>query len=155
MRSTTDLDRRRVLAGMIGASLAFPAIAAPPGMDRQLAQTIRTDARLDKIVAAARALLATGLTAGSEYPEVWIRDLNTFIEVGIEVQKSSLYRDALRRFFLLQGPGGDVLDGYAPESDRIESTGRRPSCPACSATRIRSRWIRSRPSSKPSPVMCG
>lgn len=120
MRSMTDLDRRRVLAGMISAPLALPAIAAPPGLDRQLARTIRTDARLDKILAAARALLATGLTAGSDYPEVWIRDLNTFIEVGLEVQESSLYREALRRFFLLQGPGGDVLDGYAPASERIE-----------------------------------
>jgi hypothetical protein len=120
MRSKPDLDRRRVLAGMVGASLTFPAMAALQGSDRQLAQAIRADARLDKILAAARALLATGLTAGTDYPEVWIRDLNTFIEVGLEVQAASIYREALRRFFLLQGPGGDILDGYAPESDRIE-----------------------------------
>ncbi|MGA8781819.1 MAG: amylo-alpha-1,6-glucosidase [Terracidiphilus sp.] len=57
-------------------------------------------------------LLQGGLSAGSSYPQIWIRDLNTFIEVALEVNPRGSLRDALLTFFKLQGPEGDIPDGF-------------------------------------------
>lgn len=66
-------------------------------------------------------LLKDGLTAGKHYPQVWIRDLNTFIEVSLEVNPHSVLRDALLTFFKLQGPTGDIPDGYSPLDPKVAS----------------------------------
>ena len=87
--------------------------AASPG-DQELATRILADERLDQVLAKARDLLATGLTAGEGYGEVWIRDLNTFIEVGAEVVPHAELREALLRFFHFQGEDGNIPDGYIP-----------------------------------------
>lgn len=60
----------------------------------------------------ARALLKTGLNAGGGYGEVWIRDLNTFIEVSLEVNPAAEIRGALLTFFQFQRGNGDVPDGF-------------------------------------------
>ena len=62
----------------------------------------------------ARQLLKGGLNAGSNYVQVWIRDLNTFINVAIEVNPSRRFRGVLLTFFKFQGPKGDMVDGYVP-----------------------------------------
>ena len=61
----------------------------------------------------AQDLLKIGLNAGSGYGEVWIRDLNTFITVALEVNPPQRIREALLTFFKLQGPGGDIVDCYS------------------------------------------
>ena len=43
---------------------------------------------------------------------MWIRDLNTFIEVALEVNDPPAIRAALLRFFQFQGTTGDIVDGY-------------------------------------------
>jgi len=62
----------------------------------------------------AKSILKKGLTAGSGYGEVWIRDLNTFIEIALEVQDKAELRRALLVFFHFQGKDGNIIDGYIP-----------------------------------------
>ena len=96
--------------------------AAPPssaGRDQTARQTtlareILADPVLPAVHEKARQLLKSGLNAGSGYGEVWIRDLNTFIEVALEVNEPARFREALLTFFKFQGTNGDIVDGYIP-----------------------------------------
>ena len=83
--------------------------------DKALASEILADPDLPPVLNKARALLKTGLTAGSGYGEVWIRDLNTFIEVSLEVNPATDIRAALLTFFKFQEANGDIPDGYIPK----------------------------------------
>ena len=93
--------------------------ASPAAMSPELAARIVSDARLDSVCVRAGRLAAQGLTAGSGYAEVWIRDLNTFMTLACEVSDPALLREALLRFFAFQGPDGDIVDGYVP----VENSG--------------------------------
>jgi len=84
--------------------------------DRELAQAILANPDLKLVLDKARQLLSTGLRAGSGYREVWIRDLNTFIELALDVQPQSEIRLALLNFFHFQGDDGNIIDGYVPKS---------------------------------------
>ena len=102
---------------MIGPLTALPALSA--GTDQKARQTtlareILADPVLPAVHEQARQLLKSGLNAGSGYGEVWIRDLNTFIEVALEVNEPARFREALLTFFKLQGTNGDIVDGYIP-----------------------------------------
>jgi len=83
--------------------------------DKALASEILADPDLPLVLGKARALLKTGLTAGSGYGEIWIRDLNTFIEVSLEVNPVADIRAALLTFFKFQEANGDIPDGYIPK----------------------------------------
>ncbi|MFM1944558.1 MAG: hypothetical protein RI897_3540 [Verrucomicrobiota bacterium] len=80
----------------------------------ELAGEVMRNETLTAVVKRADDLLASGLTAGSGYGEVWIRDLNTFIEPALGVVDSKVLREALLRFFAFQGVEGDIVDGYIP-----------------------------------------
>ncbi|MGH7973441.1 MAG: hypothetical protein ACREIC_32390, partial [Limisphaerales bacterium] len=82
--------------------------------ETELAADIRADQTLTDVHRMAQELLRRGLNAGSGYSEVWIRDLNTFIEVALEVNPPERLREALLTFFKFQGPKGDIVDGYVP-----------------------------------------
>jgi hypothetical protein len=82
--------------------------------ERELARTILADRTLPEVRQMAKDLLKSGLNAGSGYGEVWIRDLNTFIELGLQVNPKERLRDALLTFFKFQGTNGDIVDGYIP-----------------------------------------
>lgn len=101
---------------LLGATVALLAAAGPApaqsGSDAQLAKQIRDDTSLRQVHQMALDLLKTGLNAGAGYKQVWIRDLNTFIEVSLEVNPHGMLRDALLTFFKFQGPEGDIPDGY-------------------------------------------
>lgn len=88
--------------------------AATLDRDQTLASEILADPDLPFVLQKARALLKTGLTAGSGYGEVWIRDLNTFIELSLEVTPAADIRSALLTFFMFQEANGDIPDGYIP-----------------------------------------
>lgn len=106
--------RRPLLLGLaLSLVLAWGAVAAD--RRRELAGQILTDPSLRAVHEKAKTLLKTGLTAGSGYGEVWIRDLNTFIEVALEVNEPRRFREALLLFFKFQGPTGDIVDGYIPK----------------------------------------
>lgn len=94
----------------------FELLPAATDAEKAIARQILDDQRLDQVLDKARALLKTGLTAGEGYGEVWIRDLNTFIELATEVVPHTELRDALLRFFHFQGEDGNSIDGYIPAS---------------------------------------
>ena len=83
--------------------------------NKDLAKTIRSDARLDTVLAKARTLFSKGFNAGDGYPQVWIRDFNTFIETSIEVYNRDSIRNNLLTFIKLQQPNGEIVDGYRIE----------------------------------------
>jgi hypothetical protein len=80
--------------------------------DKALADKISNDHRLDTIMVKARALLSKGFNAGDGYPQVWIRDLNTFIETSLKVYNVDTIRKNLLTFLYLQQPNGEIVDGY-------------------------------------------
>lgn len=67
---------------------------------------------MNKVDSMARAVVATGFSAGSGYGEVWIRDFNTFIELSMDVLEEELICRNLDIFFAFQGPTGEVVDGF-------------------------------------------
>ncbi len=79
---------------------------------RRLAQEILADKKLDTVSLMAERLLAKGFTAGDGYPQVWIRDLNTFIETSCKVYSIDTIRKNLLTFYYLQQPNGEIVDGY-------------------------------------------
>lgn len=66
-------------------------------------------------------VLSQGLTAGDRYPEVWIRDLATFIEIQSRVVPHDVLREALLRFFAFQQPDGAILDGFTAKGSSIDA----------------------------------
>ncbi len=125
MMQASETPRRlfSTLASLLQAGLIawfcqagrFQVAAAESGDTRELASEILADQDLGRVLEKARHLLGTGLTAGSGYGEVWIRDLNTFIETALEARQSPKeIRAALLNFFRFQLPDGDIPDGYIP-----------------------------------------
>jgi hypothetical protein len=113
---------KRVLTYGIIATLGLLAVsgrsaetngAANP-RQAELARQILTDQTLREVHQMAQKLLKRGLNAGSGYGEVWIRDLNTFIGVALEVNPPQRLREALLTFLKFQGTNGDIIDGYIP-----------------------------------------
>jgi glycogen debranching enzyme len=86
--------------------------ATPAGTsDAELARAILADDRLDAVAERARTVMRSGFNAGDGYAEVWIRDLNTFIELACAVRAPAEVRENLLRFFHFQGDDGNIVDG--------------------------------------------
>jgi hypothetical protein len=100
----------------LGCASAGRPVPQAASTDQALAREILTDDELREVLDRAKALLGTGLTAGSGYGEVWIRDLNTFVELALQVNEPEGIRRALLTFFAFQGEDGNIVDGYIPES---------------------------------------
>lgn len=83
---------------------------AQPG--HELAAQIKTDKQLDTVYAKATTLLSKGFNAGDGYPQVWIRDFNTFIETSCKVYSRDSIRANLLTFLRLQQANGEIVDGY-------------------------------------------
>lgn len=95
------------------ASVAFIVGSWLPGMaQHQLAQKILADKNLDTVYSKATTLLHKGFNAGDGYPQVWIRDFNTFIETSCKVYSKDSVRNNLLTFLKLQQPNGEIVDGY-------------------------------------------
>jgi hypothetical protein len=102
---------KRVLNYGIIATLGLSAVSgrsaetngtAKPSQG-ELARQILADQTLREVHQMAQKLLKGGLNAGRGYGEVWIRDLNTFIGVALEVNPPQRLRDALLTFFKIPG----------------------------------------------------
>jgi len=70
---------------------------------------------MNEVVRMGQELLRSGMSAGSGYREVWIRDLNTFIVPSLDVMPPQSVRESLLIFFHFQGEDGNMVDGYVPE----------------------------------------
>ncbi|HYE70514.1 MAG TPA: hypothetical protein VD932_03220 [Aquabacterium sp.] len=123
--------RKPVLAALLACALALLLAACGGGgggsapasaPSSALAQTIRSDPRLPLVRAKARQLVAKELTAGTVYPAVFIRDLNTFVEVAIETQGAAVVRNQLRLFLEHQGSDGNIPDGIAADGSDFKGT---------------------------------
>jgi glycogen debranching enzyme len=86
-------------------------------ISKELIQKINGDERLATVTTKAEALLESGLNAGDSYNEIWIRDLNTFIELACKVGDVSKIRESLLVFFKFQGADGNIVDGYVKTVD--------------------------------------
>lgn len=84
---------------------------------KEMANRILRDSNLKHVDSMARQLLKEGFNAGSGYSQVWARDLNTFIETGMEVINPADFRGALLIFFHLQQPNNEMVDGYVLKKD--------------------------------------
>lgn len=69
----------------------------------------------DTVKVMAEALIKSGFRAGDGYGEVWIRDLNTFLNVSCKVNDKATIRAHLLTFLKFQQPDGGILDGYIPK----------------------------------------
>jgi hypothetical protein len=79
---------------------------------KALAATILADKTLDSVYVMAGDLLKKGFTAGDGYPQVWIRDFNTFIGLSCKVYDNTVIRENLLTFLRLQQPDNEIVDGY-------------------------------------------
>ncbi len=91
---------------------------APGGMNDRLARAILEDTLMDDVLQRGRAVVQTGFNAGDGYAEVWIRDLNTFIGLSLEVMDREVVKQNLRVFFETQGTDGHIVDGFIPRDQR-------------------------------------
>lgn len=114
------MDRRRMLQVVGGSAVALRLHRSWSQTAPRLRAQVSSDADLASVLTMARRILSTGLAAGTGYPEVWIRDLNTFLEFALGVADPSAFRTALTNFFLLQGPDGDIVDGYVAANKQQE-----------------------------------
>jgi hypothetical protein len=104
-----------VACGGGGGAASTPAEAA-------LAQSIRNDSRLALVRAKAKAIVGKGFGAGSIYPAVFIRDLNTFTELAVEAQGAAPVRAQLLQFFEHQQDDGLVVDAINYDGTLIRGT---------------------------------
>lgn len=91
---------------------ALSCLGRSAANDQALARAILADESLRQVDQMSRELLKEGFTAGDGYPQVWIRDLNTFIETSCEVYDTRVIRTHLLTFFNLQQTNGEIVDGY-------------------------------------------
>ncbi len=82
-----------------------------------LVTRILSNRDLPLVLEQAQGILQQGLNAGSGYAEVWIRDLNTFIELTLDCSDRQSVRQALLVFFHFQGADGNIIDGYVPAKE--------------------------------------
>ncbi|MHC4245069.1 MAG: hypothetical protein ACYSU4_21885, partial [Planctomycetota bacterium] len=80
------------------------------GNNKELAEKILNNPDLTLVLEKGKSILKKGLTAGSGYGEVWIRDLNTFIELALEIQDKAKLRRSLLVFFHFQPNNGNIID---------------------------------------------
>ena len=88
----------------------MPVSAITP--EQKLAQTILENQDLDLVLQKAKGILKTGFNAGDGYGAIFIRDLNTFVELGIEVHSYEVLSDRLANFFIFQSGDNHIQDVY-------------------------------------------
>lgn len=101
---------------MLMGSVAFLSCTTT-NPQQQLAETILNDTTLHQVDSMARSIISQGFNAGSGYSQIWVRDMNTFIEVACEETNQTDIRNAILLFFALQQPNDEMIDGYVLKPD--------------------------------------
>ena len=112
-----------MLAMTVACWTVSAAVTAAPDDPRpaaSLPSEILDDPLLTDVLSRARNLLRGGLNAGAGYDAVWIRDLNTFIDLSIEVGNATAVREALLTLCKFQSAAGDIPDGFVRAGARSE-----------------------------------
>jgi hypothetical protein len=116
-----EMSNFHILACMSAMILlcCLPCKAVQEGIsvnEHELARQILSNKDLTQVLSMAHDLIGTGMRAGEGYREVWIRDLNTIIELALDVQKQDDVKQALLMFFHFQGEDGNIVDGYVDKA---------------------------------------
>ena len=112
--------RRLLSVALLSVVLAVSCRQDP---EKVFLRQVLSDPLMDRVDSMALAVAATGFNAGDGYKEVWIRDLNTFIELSLQVTDTAVVRDALDTFLDFQGADGNIPDAFVPfrETDQESS----------------------------------
>jgi hypothetical protein len=84
----------------------------------ELAQKILSDASLKKVDSMGRQLLTKPFNAGDGYSQVWLRDMNTFIDIALEIRNPDDIKYALKFFFEFQQPNNEIIDCIGPKEKK-------------------------------------
>lgn len=107
---------RRIFAVVITlVTLMVSCSSANQSQEAELTKKILEDKRLDTVYDMAKETLKPEdgqFKAGSNYPETWIRDFATFVEVALEVTSKDVIKERILLFFDFQGEDGNIPDGY-------------------------------------------
>lgn len=90
--------------------------------DQKLAQKILNNNDFYAVKKKALQVMEQGFNAGGVYIEVWIRDLNTFVELATRVHDSQIIEDNLLVFFKLQQDNGSIVDGFTSKDKARNET---------------------------------
>lgn len=112
--------------------LALSASGLFAQTNHDLAKSIEQNSDFKLVKEKAQAIIKTGFNAGDGYIQVWIRDLNTFIELAMDENPKEV-ENALLVFFKLQADDGNILDGYTPSKDKKPFT-KKGLCEYCFGT---------------------
>lgn len=107
------MNKNIALAMLIALATPCVSLAQAKAITQKAHKNV-TPAVMNQVKTMAEALIKKGFTAGDGYGEVWIRDLNTFIELSCKVNDKSQIRKHLITFFQFQQADGAILDGYIP-----------------------------------------
>ncbi|MGM9758991.1 MAG: hypothetical protein ACI30I_02610 [Parabacteroides sp.] len=108
------MDKRLWLPALLFGGLMACTSSGP---QKELAERIQADSTLCVVDSMARAVIRSGLNAGSGYSQIWARDMNTFIETACEETDHQVLREAILLFFALQQPNDEMIDGYVLKKD--------------------------------------
>ena len=107
---------RRFLLGIL---LPLLTLSCAPDPQTVFLRGLLDDPLMAQVDSMARAVAATGFNAGDGYREIWIRDLNTFIGLSLDVVDTTQVRGALDTFLDFQGADGNIPDAYVPAADTV------------------------------------
>lgn len=113
--------KKLLLSITLIASLCLSCSSDKAVMTEELSRKIQEDQRIGQVEKMAEDLVRGGFRAGDSYAEIWIRDLNSFIELSCHVSDKDKLREALITFFKFQGEDGNIPDGYAPRDKAYSS----------------------------------
>lgn len=83
---------------------------------------MKKDSSFQLVKDMATNTIKSGFNAGDGYGEVWIRDYNTFINLATQVHPHEQIKDQLLIFLKLQGPDGNIADGFVKKSSLKNGT---------------------------------
>jgi len=122
--------------GLCACSLWAGPPSAPPERLRglpasELARRIRANRDLDEVLELARELFKDRFNAGTVYPETWVRDFATFLDIALDRGERGEIKETLRMFLRFQGLDGNIPDGFTPQREGRSDYQKRlsPSAP--------------------------